>query len=295
MARGIVWDIIEIDRRKSDVYHAQMTKNVPQLTTCAHFRLRRIIQTIGDLCVKPWHQLRILDLGSLEGLFALECASRGAAVVGIEGREANNERARVTGKSMGMLNVEFVTDDVRNLSKRKYGQFDVVICSGILYHLPGEDGCRSIRSIADVCTRLTVIDTHIGLRASVPISWEGKKYYGTLYTEHSQNDSPATKLGRAWASLDNNTSFWISKPSLSNLLRDVGFTSVYEVTRPQSFADFSDRLTFAAIKGTVERIELSPQLENAPEPDVPEISKLQPHPTQVSVDAPLWKKDWAES
>lgn len=267
-----------------------MTKNIPQLTTSAHFRLRRIIQTIGDMRVKPWHQLRILDLGSLEGLFALECASRGAVVVGIEGREANNERARVTAEGMGVSNVEFVTDDVRNLSRLKYGQFDVVICSGILYHLPGEDGCRFIRSIADVCTRLTIIDTHIGLRAPVPISWEGKKYYGTLYAEHSENDPPATKLGRAWASLDNNTSFWISKPSLLNLLRDVGFTSVYEIMRPQSFLDFSDRLTFAAIKGTAERIELSPQLEDAPEADVPEISTLQPHPTQVSVDAPLWKK-----
>jgi hypothetical protein len=258
-----------------------MTKNIPKLATTAHFRLRRIIQTIGDMSVKPWHQLRILDLGSLEGLFALECALRGAAVVGIEGREANNARARVAAEAMKLSNVEFVTDDVRNLSKCKYGQFDVVICSGILYHLPGEDGCWFIRSIADVCTRLTIIDTHIGLRPSVPISWEGKKYYGTLYTEHSENDSPATKLGRTWSSLDNNTSFWITKPSLLNLLRDVGFTSVSEVLRPQSFADFSDQFTFAAIKGTSERIELSPQLEDAPEPDVPEISTLRPHVSQV--------------
>jgi hypothetical protein len=104
---------------------------------------------------------------------------------------------------MGMLNVEFVTDDVRNLSKSKYGQFDVLICSGILYHLPGEDGCRFIRSIADVCTRLTIIDTHIGLRASVPISWEGKKYYGTLYTDEAcKGLHPGTEKRRKGASLE---------------------------------------------------------------------------------------------
>jgi hypothetical protein len=40
----------------------------------AHLRLRRIIQTIADLGGKPWAELRILDLGSLEGLFAIECA-----------------------------------------------------------------------------------------------------------------------------------------------------------------------------------------------------------------------------
>ena len=32
-----------------------------------HFLIRRVIQTIADLSVKPWDQLRILDLGSLDG------------------------------------------------------------------------------------------------------------------------------------------------------------------------------------------------------------------------------------
>jgi hypothetical protein len=49
---------------------------------------------------------------------------------------------------MGLPNVEFVTDDVRNFSRKRYGAFDVVICSGILYHLPGKDGCR-FRFVAD--------------------------------------------------------------------------------------------------------------------------------------------------
>jgi hypothetical protein len=49
---------------------------------------------------------------------------------------------------MGLPNVEFVTDDVRNFSRERYGAFDVVICSGILYHLPGKDGCR-FRFVAD--------------------------------------------------------------------------------------------------------------------------------------------------
>lgn len=59
----------------------------------AHLLLRRITQTITDLTNKPWPQLRILDLGSLERVFALEFASHGAQVVAIEGREINNEKA----------------------------------------------------------------------------------------------------------------------------------------------------------------------------------------------------------
>src|SRR5438552_1298143 len=104
--------------------------------THPHLRLRRIVQTIADLSVKPWDQLHILDLGSLEGFYGLEFASHGAHVVGIEGRESNNVHARFSAEVLGLSNIEFITDDVRNLSQAKYGRFDVVFCAGILYHLP---------------------------------------------------------------------------------------------------------------------------------------------------------------
>src|SRR5882724_8002850 len=96
----------------------------------AHLRLRRIIQTIADLSGKRWTELRILDLGSLEGLFAIECARQGAHVVAIEGRETNNAIARATVKSLALPNIKFVTEDVCKFSQKRYGTFDVVICSG---------------------------------------------------------------------------------------------------------------------------------------------------------------------
>jgi 2-polyprenyl-3-methyl-5-hydroxy-6-metoxy-1,4-benzoquinol methylase len=108
----------------------------------AHLRLRRITQTIADLSGKPWHELRVLDLGSLEGLFAMEFASRGAKVVAIEGRAVNHEKARFAAEQKGLRDIEFVTEDVRNFSKERFGVFDVVVCSGLLYHLPGTDACR---------------------------------------------------------------------------------------------------------------------------------------------------------
>jgi len=225
------------------------------------------MQTIADLAGKPWKELRILDLGSLEGLFAIECAAQGATVLGIEGRESNNAVARQTVQSMDVSNIEFVTDDVRNISREKYGAFDVVICSGILYHLPGQDGCSFMKSIAEVCTRLTIIDTHVGLNGVTSVALNSHRYFGSIYKEHGENESADVKLARAWASLDNPTSFWITKPSLLNLLRDAGFSSVYEILRPASFRDYSDRLSFVAIKG---------ELRDAEEPDWPEVSDLKP-------------------
>jgi SAM-dependent methyltransferase len=258
-----------------------------------HFRLRRITQTIADVLGKPWDQLRILDLGSLEGFFALEFASHGAQVVAIEGRESNNARARFAAEALGISRIEFVTDDVRNLREKKYGRFDVVLCSGILYHLPGAEACSLLYSIAQVCKRLTIIDTHIGLKAAASVIWEGHTYRGFLYREHSPEDTPEVIASRNWASLDNEASFWFTKPSLLNLLRDVGFTSVSEVLSPQSFADFSDRLTFAAIIGERERPGMSPELVEAPEPDWPEDSIVVPFPAQIVAPTParpLWRR-----
>ena len=156
-----------------------------------------------------------------------------------------------------------------------------MFCSGLLYHLGGADGCAFVKSMAEVCDNLLIIDTHVGLGPKTTAAWNGKTYYGTTCWEHSPKDSEAVKRSRPWSSLDNNTSFWITEPSLVNLLRDVGFTSVTKVLSPQSFSQTSDRVTFAAIKGGPQRIILSPELANTPDADFPEeISK--PHPYQSS-------------
>jgi SAM-dependent methyltransferase len=198
-------------------------------------RIRRVTQVIGDLCRKPWTELRILDLGSLEGDFAIEFALKGAQVVAIEGRESNNAKARAAAVAKQIDTIEFVTDDVRNLRLETHGKFDVVFCSGLLYHLSGEDGCRLVHTISEICDHLTIIDTHVGLTNFKSVRCNGKTYSGIVYQEHASTDSREVKLERAWSSLDNETSFWITKPSLMNLLRDAKFTSVFEVFRPVSF------------------------------------------------------------
>lgn len=255
-----------------------------------HLRLRRVTQTIADISHKPWGSLRILDLGSLEGHFAIEFAMKGAHVIAIEGRETNNAKARAAANALGVTNVEFVTDDVRNLMEERYGTFDVVLCSGILYHLPGEDGCRLIETIAGLCSKLVIVDTVIGMKDLARVKWKGRDYHGVIFNEHSNTDTVATRLERPWASLDNNTSFWMTKPSLLNLLRDVGFTTVSEVLRPASFFDNCDRVTLAAINGVPQEIS---RCREAPEPDWPEQLDLPVNPGQAHYFAPstpLWKR-----
>jgi len=186
----------------------------PTTTNESHvFRLRKMIQIIPDLSRRVWRDLRILDLGSYDGDYAIEFAIRGAHVVAIEGREASNEIARRVAASRGVSqNIQFVTDDVRNLDREKYGVFDVVLCSGILYHFQAQDGCKLLQTIAELCN-LLIIDTHVGLTDREHFEWKGKSYYGVVFREHSADDTPETKAGRVWESLDQETSFWFTKSS----------------------------------------------------------------------------------
>jgi Methyltransferase domain len=229
-------------------------------------------------------------LASLEGIFALELASHGAQVIAIEGREANNARARFAAIALGLSNVEFVTDDVRNLSEEKYGRFDVVPCSGSFYHLPGEDVCQFVRSVAEVCARLAIIDTHVGLCDDSSISWSGHTHHWTLFSEHSAADSSSAKMGRTFVTPDNDRSFWLTKRFLLNVLRDVGFSSESEILSSKSIPDFVDRLTFAALRGEARQVVMSPELERSPEPDWPEGSPLQPYPAQRIARPRFWER-----
>ena len=99
-------------------------------------RMRRVLQTVADASGRPLAETRILDLACLEGMFAVELARRGARVLGVEARAGNVARSRFAKEALGLDNLEFVQDDVRNLSRAKYGTFPVVLCMGILYHLP---------------------------------------------------------------------------------------------------------------------------------------------------------------
>ena len=65
--------------------------------------------------------------------------AHGSEVVGIEGRAASVAKCNFARDAMGFERASFHQDDVRNLSVAKYGMFDIVICSGLLYHLPAHD------------------------------------------------------------------------------------------------------------------------------------------------------------
>jgi len=227
----------------------------------ADWRLRRIVQVAADLLGKPLSQARVLDLACLEGHYGIEFAMHGATVVGIEVREANIIKARYAQQQLGLKNITFINDDVRNLSRAKLGGFDIVICSGILYHLDVPDVFELVRRMYEVCDRLLVIDTQIALSPRVTVSNGGRTYSGLKYREHDEGADREKKYEDLWASIDNDESFWFTHPSLCNLIADVGFTSMLRVENPDMPATAVDRQTYVAVKSDRSEIRSS-QLTN---------------------------------
>jgi len=237
------------------------------------FKLRRIIQVISDVVGESVHGLRILDLACLEGLYAVELALRGARVVAIEGRKANIEKAKFAKEILSLEHLELFHDDVRNFTREKYGDFDVILCLGILYHLDVPDVFLFLENIGRACKRLAIIDTEVTMSPERCYEHKGKKYWGKTRIEHCAASTAQQRAKSLWASLDNLTSFCFSRPSLYNFLSHVGFTSVYQCYTPRVDEPWG-RNTILAAKGRHQKLRSSELVNLLPQKDCPEVPRL---------------------
>ncbi len=98
--------------------------------------------------------LSVLDVGAGPGHLAQFFVKRGCRVVSTDARPENIERMReiYPGHTGHVADVE--TDDLT-----QFGQFDVVFCYGLLYHL--ENPIAALRNMANACTDWLLIETMV--------------------------------------------------------------------------------------------------------------------------------------
>lgn len=243
-------------------------------------KVRRVLQIVSDLTIKPLSEIRVLDLACLEGQYAVEFARHGAQAVAVEGREANFEKASFAKRMLSLNNLELVHGDVRDLNRDKYGRFDVVLCLGILYHLDAPDVFVFIEKIAEVCDRVAVFDTFVSLVPKRSYSYKGKQYWGRDIEEHTPQETWSAKQAKLWSSIDNLKSVWLTKATLLNLLARFGFTSVYECDVPIEVSKPFDRITIVAIKGERAKVLTSPAINRVNQPEMSEKAMRVPSTNQ---------------
>lgn len=232
-------------------------------------KVRRMLQIFSDLGKKPISEMRILDLACLEGMYGIEMAMQGANVISVEGRPQNIAKAKFVADSLGLENIKFEQDDVRNVTKEKYGEFDAILNLGIYYHLDAPDIFSYIYNLYEACTDLMILDTNVSKTDEEQFEYNGHTYRGSRFVEHEEGRSQQDKIQDVWASLDNPNSALLSRASLYNLLNDAGFSSIYEchqpvVTRFEELreANDRDRATFVCMKRPKQSIKTAPMLES---------------------------------
>ena len=77
---------------------------------------------------------RVLDIGARDGFFSFEAERRGADVLALDFMPPERTGFAVGARLRGS-SVEYRVDNVYNLSPERHGEFDLVLCLGVLYHL----------------------------------------------------------------------------------------------------------------------------------------------------------------
>jgi SAM-dependent methyltransferase len=171
---------------------------------------------------------RIVDLGCLEGGYTIEFARLGMAALGIEVRQSNFDKCIAAKATTGLSNLNFAHDTVWNLAK--YGEFDAIFCSGLLYHL---DRPREfIRLASSVCKTICLYQTHFATEWEIKMFElskiaENEGLKGRWYKEHAQVSEEELEALN-WASWDNQRSFWLMREDLVGSIHANGFDMVFE-------------------------------------------------------------------
>ena len=162
--------------------------------------------------------LRILDLGCLEGGISIELAKNGANCVGVDVRAYHLAKADFAARAIGVHErCKWVEGDLTlNCAWGSLGKFDVIICSGLLYHIDGPDLLPLLCNMVKFSNNsgLTIIDTNITTKTDQTFKVTDQlTIHGTHWKEHNSSDNDRIRLNAGWSSYKNNRAFWLTERS----------------------------------------------------------------------------------
>ena len=171
--------------------------------------LRRIVKRL-----KPALGLSTaVDAGCGVGFFSQTLAECGLSTCGFDGRAENVEEARKR-----FSGIPFEQADVETREISQMGQFDLVLCFGLLYHL--ENPLRAIRNLRAITGKCLVLES---------MCLPEDRCSSLLRQEPRQDDQSLTEMA-----------FYPSESSLVKMLYRAGFAKVYRVTPLPDHDDFRE-------------------------------------------------------
>lgn len=117
---------------------------------------------------------RVLDVGTRDGFFAFEAERRGAEVLAVDHSDLDLTGFAVARELQG-LRAEYRQANVYELDPREIGQFDVVLCLGLLYHL--RHPLLALDRLRELCRELLLVESlacdaafHVGYHETRPLA-----------------------------------------------------------------------------------------------------------------------------
>lgn len=179
------------------------------------------LRTIRQFCPPG---ARVADLGCLEGGYSVMLARAGYEVVGVEGQPDNFDTCRQVAEQVGLDNLSFVQDDVRNLGA--HGNFDAVLCAGLLYHL--DQPVAFLRELGRLTGRLLILPTNFATVEGRELATFGDLLDAELSEHEGRRGRWFGEIPGPWSSLGNARSFWLERDDLLRTMVDAGFPTVFE-------------------------------------------------------------------
>lgn len=239
----------------------------------AERRVARTVQLVADIAGVPLSELRILDLGAYECAFAVELAAQGAQVTAVEVREKHFTKGEFARRALDLENLTIVQGDIRDFDGLVSGDFDVVLCLGLIYHLGAEDALALLKQIAARTRRFALVEGQISLSRPESVTIDGTDYHGRLYPENENDPGSGVAMSHA---------FWFTRQSLLRALHVAGFRTVAEVHLPfiPEVIAFEDHVTMLAVKGGPVPLRAVPEDPAWNNDAMPERWTPLAHPTQ---------------
>jgi SAM-dependent methyltransferase len=162
---------------------------------------------VGDLLSELKYQLRVetaIDVGCGMGYFSAYLHSRGLQVTAVDGRKENVEEA-----GRRVPQVEFHTVNAEDYALRDLGQFDLVLCFGLLYHL--ENPFVALRHLHALTKHFLLVESVI---------FPGAEPMMALVDEEMHEDQGLNHLA-----------FYPTEACLVKLMYRAGFPNVYRFSK----------------------------------------------------------------
>ena len=107
-----------------------------------------------------------IDLGSWDGFYAFEASSGAARVLATDsfswnGMGWSNKQGFLLAREILRSKVEDMDIDIMDVCPERVGLFDVVLFSGMLYHM--RDPIKALQNAASVCKNHLIIETAVGM------------------------------------------------------------------------------------------------------------------------------------